>query len=32
MNKGLPLKVLGLIAPILCWVEGGDGTGESDRG
>jgi hypothetical protein len=27
MIKGLPLEVIGLISPILCWVEGGERQG-----
>jgi hypothetical protein len=30
MIKGLPLEVIGLISPILCWVEGGERQGLPD--
>ncbi|MDJ0840179.1 MAG: hypothetical protein QNK37_26955 [Acidobacteriota bacterium] len=30
MSAGLPLEVLGLVAPILCWVEGAEKQGLTD--
>ncbi|MCP5108254.1 MAG: hypothetical protein GY950_33015, partial [bacterium] len=30
MSSGLPLEILGMIGPILCWVEGGERPGLPD--